>query len=88
MIGAFVINDEADVCFVQYGAHESISAMRMAEGNICVVTLTDGSEQMFTTELNNQIVEALRAKADILVAHLSDDGAALEEYTVPFSIRL
>lgn len=85
MIGAFVINDETDVCFVQYGEHESIAAMRITRPNLCVATLADGTEEMFTTELNHQIITALRSKIDILVAHLNDDGNVLDEYNVPLS---
>lgn len=88
MIGLFAINSKNDVCFVQYGHHQKISLLRVVPGNSCVAQLDDGTEEMFTTELNAEILAAVRILTELLVVHMSDDGEPVDEYVVPLQVKL
>jgi len=81
-------NPENEVCFAQVGEHHNLSAIRIVPGPACIAVLEDGSEELFTTEIEPVILGPLQKQKDILIAHVDESGKAIAEYTVPLSIEL
>ena len=88
MIGSFLVNPENQVAFAQFDLPKKLASLRVVPGPCCIAVLADGTEEMFTDELHSKILAAMKGKSEILVAHVGEDGKALEEYVVPLSIDL
>lgn len=83
MIGFLAINEDGAACFAQLGQHQRIAALRILPGPCCVVSLADGSEEMFTHEIHGDLIEALNGQTEAIIGHFDDDGEIREEYSVP-----
>jgi hypothetical protein len=88
IVGAFMVNPENDVCVAQLGEFSALKGIRIVPGPCAIAILSDGTEDMFTEEIHPEIMKHLHDKTEMLVAHVGDDGKAVEEYTVPLSIDL
>ena len=88
LIGLFMINPEGEVCFAQVGDHQRLTEIRIVPGPCAVAVLADGTEEMFTSEIHAEILAPMKATNQILVAHLDDDGKAIDEYTIPLTVRI
>ncbi len=83
LIGMFLLAEDGNVCFAQFGDHRRFHSLRIVPPQLCVVVLSDGSEDMFVHEIEHAMWTALRSAPDILIAHVADDGQLIEEYCVP-----
>lgn len=88
LFGLFMLNPEGEVCFAQIGEHHDLCRIRIVPGPSAIAVLRDGTEEMFTTEIDPIILSALQKHSEILVAHVGDNGKAVKEYAVPLSVNL
>lgn len=83
VVGVFLVNPEGDVCFAQAGEHQKIVSLRLVAGPSAIAVYPDGSEDMFTSEIHTDILTPMLKKSEILIAHIDENGEAVEEYNVP-----
>ena len=88
MIASFMINPEQQVCLAQFGKHQKITGLRIASGSLCMIIMEDEHEEMFTEEIHQNVLSALKNQDDILIAHIDDDGEPIDEYAAPVSFDL
>lgn len=83
MIGLFALDDDNRPSFVQYGDHERIASIRFTPERYCVAHLPDGSEQMFTAQVHEEIWRAVQPLLHLPIVHMTDDGHPVDQYDVP-----
>lgn len=88
LTGAFLVNKQDALCFVQVGVPVKLASIRIVPGPCIIATLPDGSDEMFTDQLDAKILAAMMGKNTILIAHIGDDRKFLDEYFVPLEIHL
>lgn len=87
IFGLFMLNPEGEVCFAQIGEHHVLHGVRIVSGGSAIAVLPDGSEEMFTSEIEPLIISALRKQTELLVAHVGEDGKCLREYNVALNVE-
>jgi hypothetical protein len=80
MIATFMINPEKEVCLAQFSGHINVAQLRFIEGGLCIIDGQDGSEEIFTDEIHQDVMSALKEEEKILIAHIDDEGQLLKEY--------
>ncbi len=81
MIGIFLINNDGEPAFAQYGVHQNIAQFRLhRDVGMCVVVTSDGSEETLDDELPQEIIERIKKRNALLVAHINPDGTVATEY--------
>lgn len=87
MIGIFLINDENKLAFAQYGEHKEIARFRIhTDTSMCIVELATGMEESFDDAMHDEIREALERNPSVLVGHMTQENAVIDEYDVPVSV--
>lgn len=82
MIGAFAVQPERTVQFLQMPPHTQIKQMRLVDGGCVVVECVDGTEDMFTAEIDKRILDHLLSQDFITVSEVDFEGSIVRAYSV------
>ncbi|NBX67234.1 MAG: hypothetical protein EBQ96_09595 [Proteobacteria bacterium] len=88
MMGMFLVNESLEVCFLQMGEHSVIDHFRyMQEQKVMVVALSNGDEEMLTSEIDPIIQKGLFASDGILVIDIDERFQTLRSYPVRLAMQ-